>query len=145
MNLIQGFSKIRLNMPLILLLLISSPFTLFAQDKHVDLTVYHNGTAYKMGFSNSECPESPQDKGCIDVEHGNSPMISWELDATSDQEWELTRLQFSPDGQHWGDASYPLQGCTVDDFRLSDTDRDTGDASSANVVAAWSPLTDSRP
>jgi hypothetical protein len=78
-------------MPLILLLLVSSPFTLFAQDKHIDLTVYHNGSGYKMRFNNSECPGSPQDMGCIEAEHGNSPVISWELDSASDQDWELSR------------------------------------------------------
>jgi hypothetical protein len=135
MVLFKRFNNIRLNKPLIFLLLISSPFTLFAQDKHIDLTVYQNGTGYKMGFSNSECPGSPQDKGCIEAEHGNSPVISWELDSAAGQDWELTRLQFSPDGQHWGDAGYPLQDCTVDDFRLSDADRNSGNASSANVVA----------
>ena len=131
----QLFKKILLIKGLIILLLISSPFTLFAADKHIDLTVYHNGTSYKMRFDNSECPASPQDKGCIEVEHGNSPMISWELDSASSQEWELTRLQFSKDGQHWGDASNPLQDCTVKDFQLSDADRNSGNASSASVVS----------
>jgi hypothetical protein len=135
MALLQPLNQIPINKSLILLLLICSPFTLFAQDKHIDLRVYQNGTGYKMGFSNSECPGSLQDMGCIDVEHGNSPIISWELDAASDQDWELTRLQFSPDGQHWGDAGYPLQDCTMNDFRLSGDDSKSGKASSANVVA----------
>ena len=135
MTLLQAFNKILLGKSLILLLLISSPFTLFAQDKHIDLTVYSNGAGYKMGFSNSECPGSAHEMGCIDVEHGNSPIISWELDSASGQDWELTRLQFSPDGQNWGITGHPLQGCTVNDFQLSEADRNSGNASSAQVVA----------
>lgn len=135
MSLLQLFNKIPNRQSLLLLLLVSSPFSLLAQDKHIDLTVYQNGATYKMGFSNSECPGRPGDMGCIDVEHSSSPIISWELDSDSGQDWELTRLQFSPDGQHWGDAGYPLQGCTMDDFNLSEADRNSGNASSANVVA----------
>ena len=131
----QLFKEILLIKTLIILLLISAPLALLAEDKHIDLTIYLNGTTYKLGFSNSLCPDEPQKKGCIDVPHGNSPMISWELDSASNQDWELTRLQFSPDGQHWGDAGNPLQDCTVNDFQLSETDRKSGNASSASVVS----------
>ena len=48
MALLQPLNKILINKSLILLLLISSPFTLFAQDKHIDLTVYQNGTGYRV-------------------------------------------------------------------------------------------------
>ena len=129
----QLFKKILLIKGLIILLLISSPYTLFAADKHIDLTVYHNGTSDKMRFDNSECPASPQDKGCIEVLRGKSPMISWELDSASNQDWKLTRLQFSNDGQHWGDN--PLQDCTMVAFGLKDNDKVTGIASTASVVA----------
>ena len=132
---LQLFKKILLIKGLIILLLISSPFTLFAADKHIDLAVYHNGTSYKMRFDNSECPASPQDKGCIEVLRGNSPMISWELDSASNQDWKLTKLQFSPDGQHWGDANYKLDSCTAEAFGLSEAERISGIASSAEVVA----------
>lgn len=37
------------------LLLLSSPFALYAQNKHINLTVYHDGTKYKMGFKDSHC------------------------------------------------------------------------------------------
>jgi hypothetical protein len=131
----QLFKKILLIKGLIVLLLISSPFTLFAADKHIDLTVYQNGTSSKMRFDNSECPASLQDNGCIEVLRGKSPMISWELESASNEDWKLTRLQFSPDGQHWGDANYKLETCTSDAFGLSDADRTSGEASTAEVVA----------
>ena len=64
----QLFKEILLIKSLIILLLIGSPYTLFAADKHIDLTVYHNGTSYKMRFDNSECPAKPsRQKGCIEV------------------------------------------------------------------------------
>jgi hypothetical protein len=88
-----------------------------------------------MHFANSECPEKPNMKGCVLASHGNSPMISWELDSDSNREWELTRLLFSPDGVHWGDSSYPLADCTMEDFNLSAADQQSGEASSAQVMA----------
>jgi hypothetical protein len=120
---------------LIVMLFSCGSFPLLAQDKHIDLTIYSNGSTFKMGFSNSECPEKPRDLGCIEAEGGNSPIISWELDAESSKDWELTRLQFSPDGNSWGRSGHPLQDCTVEDFKLSSADSNSGNASSANVVA----------
>ena len=131
----QLLKKILLIKGLIILLLIGSPYTLFAADKHIDLTVYHNGTSYKMRFNNSECPAEPQKKGCIEVKLGKSPMISWELDSASNADWKLTELQFSPDGQHWGNSDYKLEPCTVEAFGLTGTDDETGKASSAKVIA----------
>ena len=135
MALLQPFNKISLCKSLILVTLVSSPFTLLAADKMIDLTVHLNGTSYKLEFTNSECPGKPNDMGCIEVERGNAPMIFWELDEVSSQNWKLTSLQLSPDGQHWGEHGYPLKDCTMEDFDLSGDDDKTGDASKAQVIS----------
>lgn len=106
-----------------------------AQDRHIDVTVQKQGDVYKLVFLNSECPERPNDRGCIEAGHGSSPNISWELDGDSSREWSFVRLLFSPDGAHWGDPGHPLQDCTMNDFRLAPDDRQTGLASTARVVA----------
>lgn len=106
-----------------------------AQDKHIDVAVQDQGGRAKLVFLNSECPDQPAQNGCIQAAHGSSPNLSWELDAASADQWQFTRLQFSADGVHWGDAGYPLADCTVDDFGLTEADRQSGDASSARVVA----------
>lgn len=106
-----------------------------AQDKHIDVTVQEQGGVYKLVFLNSACPERPNERGCIEAGHGSSPNISWQLDDDSSREWSFVRLQFSPDGVHWGDPGYPLADCTMTDFRLAPEDRQTGLASTARVVA----------
>lgn len=108
---------------------------LLAQDKHIDLSVVEVDGAYKMQFANSECPERPNMKGCVLAAHGNAPNITWELDSDSNQDWMLSSLMFSPDGVNWGDPSYPLADCTMEDFQLQPADRDSGVASSAQVIA----------
>ena len=129
------FNKNLLNKSLILLLLISGSFTLLAADKHIDLKVYLDGTDYKIEFKNSECPTEPNELGCVEAEQGNSPIITWELDSESNEKWKLTHLQFSPDGQNWGVSGHPLKDCTMESFDLSGNDRDTGDASTAQVIS----------
>lgn len=105
-----------------------------AQDKHLDLVVQQTpGGTYKLVFANSECPNRPNDGGCVYVGRGRNPNISWELDARSRGEWRLTSLQFSPDGTNWGEPGVPLQDCTMTDFRLAPGDRDSGFASSARI------------
>ena len=106
-----------------------------AQDKHIDVSVVPSGGAFKLVFNNSECADSPSEKGCVFADRGTQPMISWELTGDLAGQWQFTRLQMSPDGIHWGDAAYPLQDCTVDDFNLTAADRVSGAASSAQVVA----------
>lgn len=93
-----------------------------AADKHIDVTVSNN----KLVFLNSECPDRPSDMGCVMAEHGNSPMISWELSGLGSDQWQFTGLSFSP---------APLQDCTVDDFGLSEADRQSGQASTAQVTS----------
>jgi hypothetical protein len=105
------------------------------QDKHIDVTVQEQGGVFKLVFLNSECPERPNEKGCIQAVHGSSPIISWALDDASSDEWSFSRLQFSPDGKHWGDPAYPLQDCTMQDFNLARGDAQSGVASTARVVA----------
>jgi len=93
-----------------------------AEDKHIDVTVNGN----KLVFLNSECPERPADMGCVMAEFGNSPVISWQLTGAGSEGWRLSRLEFNP---------VPLQDCTVEDFALTDADRRSGAASTAQVVA----------
>jgi hypothetical protein len=93
-----------------------------AGDKHIDVTISDN----KLVFLNSECPERPGELGCIMAEHGSSPMISWELTGPGSDQWQFSELSFAPT---------PLQDCTVDDFGLSDADRQSGRASTAQIVA----------
>jgi hypothetical protein len=131
----QSTIKNKIGYLLATLLLLGGSFALHAQNKHIDLTVYHDGTNDKMSFINSECPNRPQDMGCIQTDNNSSPIISWELDSDSNRDWELTRLQFSPDGQNWGDRNFPLQDCTMDDFQLNASDANSGNASSASVTA----------
>ena len=106
-----------------------------AQDKHIDVTVQEQGGIFKLVFLNSACPERPNERGCIEAGHGSSPNISWQLDDDSSREWSFVRLQFSPDGVHWGDPGHALADCTMSDFRLAPEDRQTGLASTAREVA----------
>jgi hypothetical protein len=110
------------------------PATVPAADKQIDLTVFSQGSDFKMQFLNSECQDRPQENGCIEAEHGSSPVLQWELDPASEQYWLLTRLQFSADGVHWGDSAHPLADCTMQAFELEERDRYSGDASSAMVT-----------
>ena len=105
-----------------------------AQDKHIDVSVQQNGGAYKLVFNNSECPDSPSEKGCVFAAKGSQPVISWELTGDLAGQWHFTRLQFSPDGNHWGESGYPLANCTVEDFGLTAADRISGSASTAQVI-----------
>lgn len=120
---------------LLAVLLVTTTSSALAADKQVDLTVVGDGSGFKLKFLNSECGDRPDEKGCILVEHGNSPVLKWELDSASTQYWMLTRLQLSPDGEHWGDHEHPLADCTMDAFDLEERDRYTGDASTAMITA----------
>ncbi len=93
-----------------------------AEDKHIEVTVNGN----KLVFLNSECPERPSDMGCIMAEYGSSPVISWQLTGPGSEGWRFSRLEFSP---------VPVQDCTVEDFALTGADRQSGLASTAQVVA----------
>jgi len=115
-------------------LLLAAP-AVQAQDKHIDVAVNQQGGVFKLEFLDSQCPDRPGQKGCIQADHGSSPNLSWELDANSAANWTFTRLQFSPDGVHWGDSAHPLSDCTMEDFSLTEPDRTSGSASSARVVA----------
>lgn len=53
-------------------------------------------------------------------------MISWELIGPGSEGWTFIALEFNP---------VPLQQCTVEDFGLSDSDRRTGSASTAQIVS----------
>jgi hypothetical protein len=111
-------------------LLLAAGGQIQAQDKHIDVTI-QNG---KLVFLNSECPGNPE-PGCVLAEAGSSPVISWKLSDAAGMDWQFAGLQFSPDGEHWGDPAHPLQDCTVADFGLSEADRQSGNASTAQVVS----------
>lgn len=117
----------------LLALIVAAP--LAAQDKHIDVSVEPNGSGYKLRFLNSECSDRPSEMGCIMAEHGTSPNISWRISGAGAGQWVFTRLQFSADGYSWGDPSRPLAECTVEDFALSENDRYSGNASTAQVTA----------
>lgn len=98
-----------------------------AQDKHINVGVQGG----KLVFLNSECPHRPQDMGCVLAEQGTSPVISWQLGGPGSEDWVFVGLDFSP---------VPLQPCTVEDFALSEADRQSGTASSAQIVASGKRL-----
>lgn len=106
----------------VLLLGLSICSVTLAEDKHIEVTVNGN----KLVFLNSECPDHPSDMGCIMAEYGSSPVISWQLTGAGSEGWRFSSLEFSP---------VPLQDCTMDDFELTDADRQSGNASTAQVVA----------
>ena len=118
----ENMIRIRTVKLLALLCLIGVSQAALAQDKHIDVTVQGS----KLVFLNSECPDRPGDLGCVLAEYGNSPMISWELTGVSSDGWTFTGLRFSPT---------PLQDCTVTDFDLTEADRQSGNASTAQIVA----------
>ena len=118
------------------LLMVVFSASAYAEDPFIDVKVIQSGGADKLDFVNSECPDRPNEKGCVLMSRGSKNWIFWELDRTStDNGWVLTRLDFSPDGAHWGDPGYPLKDCTVSAFRLSEEDRISGHASTAEVLA----------
>ena len=117
-------------------LLILLPVSVWAQNPHIDLSVTGSGDSAKLQFLNSACPQEPGNRGCVELGHGMQNHISWELDQDSWRAgWRLTALFFSPDGNHWGEHGYPLNDCTMEDFKLPDSDRHTGQASTAEVRA----------
>ncbi len=112
------------------------PFSTWAQNPHIDLKVNGSGNSAKIEFLNSACPQEPGNRGCVELGHGMQNHVSWELDQDSWQAgWRLSKLLFSPDGNHWGESGYPLSDCTMEDFQLDPEDRDTGLASTAEVRA----------
>lgn len=127
--------KVSIRVILTLLALLAPWATALAQDKHIDVSVQQQGAGYKLVFLNSECPDRPQEKGCVEAAPGSSPNISWELDDASSGAWVFSRLQFSPDGAHWGDPGHPLADCTMEDFNLAPGDRVSGEASTAKPIA----------
>lgn len=106
-----------------------------AQDPHIDVVVEEQDGGFKLVFENSACEDRPDEKGCVEAKRGSAPIISWALKDGSREAWMFTRLQFSPDGVHWGDPAHPLQDCTMEDFKLAPEDAQSGAASTARVIA----------
>jgi hypothetical protein len=107
---------------LMLLLCLGLSESVLAQDKHIDVSVNGN----KLVFLNSECPDRAHEKGCVTAEYGSSPVISWELTGPGSEQWSFSGLRFGPT---------PLQECTVTDFELTGSDRESGHASTAQIVS----------
>lgn len=105
-----------------------------AKEKLVDLTVVGSGSDFKIQFLSSLCSDRNAAHGCVETEKGVASMLNWELDGIGETYWMLTRLQFSADGENWGDSKFPLQDCTVKDFELEDRDQFTGNAASAMIT-----------
>jgi hypothetical protein len=107
---------------------------LLAKEKLVELTVVGSGSDFKLQFLNSQCSDKNAENGCIEAVKGDASMLNWELDSIGETYWMLTRLQFSADGENWGDSNFPLKDCTVNDFELEARDRMTGNAASAMIT-----------
>jgi hypothetical protein len=124
---------VRSTVCLALLLTLASP-SLSAKDKMIDMTVVGSGSDFKIEFLTSLCPDREQDHGCVELAQGESAMLNFELDSMGETYWMLTRFQFSADGENWGDSKFPLQDCTVKDFKLEARDQFTGNAASAMIT-----------
>ena len=109
--------------------------TALAENKQIDLKIMQVEGKSKIQFTNSACSDKPDEKGCVEADYGNAPILMWELDKDSNKEWQLARMQFSPDGEHWGDPAYPLADCSVKAFDLTPGDKSSGIASTARVEA----------
>jgi hypothetical protein len=72
--------------------------TALAQNKQIDLEVKEVDGTSKIQFKNLPCDNQPGEKGCVQADYGNSPILMWELDKASNKIWKLVRMQFSPDG-----------------------------------------------
>lgn len=107
---------------------------LFAKEKMVDLTVVGSGSDFRLQFLNAACADKKAENGCVQVEQGDAPVLNWELDSIGETYWMLTRLQFSADGQNWGDSKFPLPECAVKVFGLEARDQFTGNAASAMIT-----------
>jgi len=116
-----------------LLTCFASPAVL-ADEKLIDMTVVGSGNDFRLEFLNSGCSDKAQQNGCIEVKKGESATLAWELDVMGETYWMLTRLQFSADGQNWGDSRFPLPDCAVKAFTLEDRDQFTGNAASAMIT-----------
>lgn len=123
----------RLTPAFVLLACLASP-ALLAKEKLIDMTVVGSGSNFKLEFLDSACSDKNAGNGCVEVEKGSSPMLNWELDVNGETYWMLTRLQFSADGENWGNSRFPLNDCSVKDFELEARDQFTGNAASAMIT-----------
>jgi hypothetical protein len=123
------------NKTMIPLLLVASalwlaPGQLFAQNPHIDVAVRESGGVAEIVFLNSACPNGQ--RGCVQMPRGESNWISWEFDQdTSQAGWSFEGLYFGAADKQVGN----LKDCTVDAFGLSEADRASGDASTAEIFA----------
>lgn len=103
-----GISKI---CAVALLCVLYTPSSLWAADKKIDL--FADGD--KLKFKNSECPASPNLKGCVKVGKGSKNWIKWELDKNSARAgWVLTRLELKLDQI----ADPAIRQCVIDDLNV---------------------------
>jgi hypothetical protein len=105
-----------------------------AKEKIIDLTVVGSGSDFKLQFLSAACENKQAENGCVEVAQGDESMLNWELDSIGETYWMLTRLQFSADGENWGDSKFPLPQCAVEVFALEARDQFTGNAASAMIT-----------
>jgi len=112
---------------------LASP-ALAANEQLIDMTVVGSGSNFKLEFLGSLCSDTNAAHGCVEVEKGSAPMLTWELDVNGETYWMLTRFQFSADGLNWGNSRFPLPDCAVKNFELEARDQFTGNAASAMIT-----------
>lgn len=124
--------KIQKTMALLLVVgaLWLTPALVMAQNPHVDVAVRSSAGVAEIVFLNSACPNGA--RGCVQMPRGERNWVSWELDSASTQAgWTFESLYFGTADKQIGN----LKDCTVSAFGLSDADRSSGRASTAEVFA----------
>lgn len=107
-----------------------APGLALAQNPHIDVAISESAGVATLEFQNSACPNGQ--RGCIQMPRGQSNWISWEIDGASSQAgWVLESLYFGTADKQTGD----LKDCTMSAFGLSESDRSSGRASTAEVFA----------
>ena len=123
----------RFTLGFVLMACLASP-GLSANEQLIDMTVVGSGSSFKLQFLDTMCSDKNAENGCVEVKTGSTPMLNWELDVNGETYWMLTRLQFSADGENWGNSRFPLKDCSVKNFELEARDQFTGNAASAMIT-----------
>lgn len=107
-----------------------APALALAENPHIDVAVRSSGAVAEIVFLNSACPNGQ--RGCVQMPRGERNWISWEFDADSARAgWSFESLYFGAADKQTGN----LKDCTVTAFGLSEADRSSGHASTAEIFA----------
>lgn len=107
-----------------------APALALAENPHIDVAVTSSGGVAEIVFLTSACPNGR--RGCVQMPRGERNWISWELDNDSAQAgWTFESLYFGTADKQTGN----LKNCTVTAFGLSEADRSSGHASTAEIFA----------